>query len=654
MNLKDVPIAGKFLLIMAAFAVFVLGATFFSASRISMISGRYGALASGQEIGALQTARASRAAQNLRASIADLLIAKDATQNRAAAAEIETAKASLTEELARGRKADPADTETFDNIQTEVQSVMSACAGARQLAAAATTDAAVLESQAVFLRDCSPRFGSLTKEIHDKVDAMTTAAAKSAQQLAATSRATVMITWTVTLAGLALVIAGGFVIARRTISAPINQLSSVMARLARGEFKTEVPDANRQDELGAMSRAVQVFKDAGLEKLRLEAEAAATRAAAEEERARNETARARAAQEQAQVVQGLASGLSRLAAGDLAQSLDQTFAADYEGLRADYNTAVSKLRGAMTEVVDKTGALRSGANEISSASDDLSRRTEQQAANLEETAAALDEITSTVKMTAEGADQARTLVSQARIDAERSGHVVSRAVQAMDSIEASSKQIGQIIGVIDEIAFQTNLLALNAGVEAARAGDAGRGFAVVASEVRALAQRSAEAAKEIKALIMSSDGHVKSGVELVSETGKALARIMEQVTQINAVVVEIAASAQEQSTGLSQVNAAVNQMDQVTQQNAAMVEESTAAAANLKHETDHLAQLIGRFKTGAAATAVTRQASAPTAAPTPAARTRTALRTSAASGRGGAALAPREAPAADAEGWEEF
>ena len=211
-----------------------------------------------------------------------------------------------------------------------------------------------------------------------------------------------------------------------------------------------------------------------------------------------------------------------------------------------------------------------------------------------------------MRKTAEGAKEARDAVGSARADAERSGVVVRDAVAAMSEIESSAQQISQIIGVIDEIAFQTNLLALNAGVEAARAGDAGRGFAVVASEVRALAQRSADAAKEIKALISASSQQVERGVDLVGETGKVLERIVTQVTQINGVVTEIAASAEEQSTGLQEVNTAVNQMDQVTQQNAAMVEEATAASHALTQEADTLSRLIARFELGA-----TPQAAAP-------------------------------------------
>jgi methyl-accepting chemotaxis protein len=299
---------------------------------------------------------------------------------------------------------------------------------------------------------------------------------------------------------------------------------------------------------------------------------------------------------QAVVVQSLATGLERLSQGDLTYRLDAAFAVEYEKLRADFNAAMSQLQETMRVVSGNAGEIRSGTGEISQAADDLSRRTEQQAASLEETAAALDEITATVRKTAEGAAHARGVVSTAKGDAERSGEIVANAVAAMSEIEKSADKISQIIGVIDEIAFQTNLLALNAGVEAARAGEAGRGFAVVASEVRALAQRSAQAAKEIKALISASTTQVASGVNLVGETGEALDRIAAQVAEINGIVAEIAASASEQATGLAEVNTAVNQMDQVTQQNAAMVEQTTAASHALAHQAEELARLIGRFQ----------------------------------------------------------
>ena len=317
--------------------------------------------------------------------------------------------------------------------------------------------------------------------------------------------------------------------------------------------------------------------------------------AVELERQRAEQERQAVAEEQNHVVTVLAEGLGRLARGDLTAPITAPFGGAYQQLKADFNETVSALHLAMSSISESTGGLRGGADEISSASDNLSRRTEQQAASLEETAAALDQVTATVRRSAEAARHASGAASDARTDAGRSGEVVREAVAAMGEIDESSGKITQIIGVIDEIAFQTNLLALNAGVEAARAGEAGKGFAVVAQEVRALAQRSAEAAKEIKALIISSTEQVSRGVRLVGDTGRALDGILAKVADIDTLLVQIAGSAQEQSVGLSQVNASINQMDQVTQQNAAMVEQVTAAAANLRAEAGALAALVGRF-----------------------------------------------------------
>ena len=302
--------------------------------------------------------------------------------------------------------------------------------------------------------------------------------------------------------------------------------------------------------------------------------------------------------ERVRAVNEIGAGLERLANNNLETRIEKAFNPEFEKLRFDFNSAVEKVRSALLHIADSTNAIHSGTQEIATAADDLSRRTEQQAASLEETAAALNEITTTAKKAAEGALHARDVVAAADEDAKRSAVVVRQAVEAIDTIAKSAQQISQIIGVIDEIAFQTNLLALNAGVEAARAGDAGRGFAVVASEVRALAQRSAEAAKEIKSLIMTSSTQVEHGVKLVNETGSSLERIMEQVTEISAIVSQIAAGAKEQSIGLAEVNTAITQMDQVTQQNAAMVEETTAASHSLTQETDQLSSLIGQFQIG--------------------------------------------------------
>ena len=299
------------------------------------------------------------------------------------------------------------------------------------------------------------------------------------------------------------------------ISRPMNAMTTTMRALAAGDHHVTVPAIGQGDEIGDMAAAVQVFKEAALAKIRLEGEASGARRLTEEERGRSADALAGASQQQTQVMQAIGAGLKRLSAGELVFRIADRFPSEYEQLRDDFNEAMANLQETMKVVAANASAIGSGTAEISTAADDLSRRTEQQAASLEETASALDEITATVRKTAQGAKHARQVVSTAKSNAEHSGQVVRQAVEAMSGIEKSSNEITQIIGVIDEIAFQTNLLALNAGVEAARAGDAGRGFAVVASEVRALAQRSAEAAKEIKALISTSSVQVEQGVQLV-------------------------------------------------------------------------------------------------------------------------------------------
>jgi methyl-accepting chemotaxis protein len=442
----------------------------------------------------------------------------------------------------------------------------------------------------------------------------------------------------------------------RSIKNPIISLTNAVGSLARGDLSVAIPYAEDPNEVGEMARSVAVFKDNALERQRLEAEAAENRAAAEAERERRAAEQARIAAEQAEAVRRLGAALKNLAAGDLTVRLSDGFAEAYAQIRDDFNDSIDKLKETMLAVVSSTGAIESGTREISTASDDLSKRTEQQAASLEETAAALDEITATVKKSAEGASHARAVAAAADEDAKKSAVVVREAVEAMQTIAKSSTQISQIIGVIDEIAFQTNLLALNAGVEAARAGEAGRGFAVVASEVRALAQRSAEAAKEIKGLISASTSQVDHGVRLVAETGASLERIMAQVGEVNGIVAQIAAGAQEQATGLQQVNTAINQMDQVTQQNAAMVQESTAASHSLSKETSQLSGLVGQFQVGGVADGALRrelQKVAAHAFPQPAKTPQATAATLERPARPKRAAAGGAARGGDA-GWEEF
>jgi methyl-accepting chemotaxis protein len=352
----------------------------------------------------------------------------------------------------------------------------------------------------------------------------------------------------------------------------------------RRDLDAATAEQARQQELQRETerRLAEEQRQAGEERMR-----------ANEARTREEQA---AAAVQRQVVQSLARGLSALSEGDLTVQLTETFAGEYEAVRTDFNATVSRLRSTVGGIVQASEAIRSGTREVSHASNDMARRTEAQAASLEETVAALAGITATVRATAEGAGQVHTSMADAKAEAERGGAVVGEAVAAMNEIEGSAHEIAKIIGIINEISFQTNLLALNAGVEAARAGDAGKGFAVVASEVRSLAQRSADAAREIKALIEASSRQVERGVGLVGDTGEALQTILARVGAVSQVVSTIAASARDQAASLAEVNTAVRSIDQATQQNAAMVEEATAATETLARETDELARMTSAFR----------------------------------------------------------
>ncbi|WP_244487638.1 MULTISPECIES: methyl-accepting chemotaxis protein [unclassified Aureimonas] len=343
-------------------------------------------------------------------------------------------------------------------------------------------------------------------------------------------------------------------------------------------------------------------------------------------------------------VSEVGAALVDLADGKLGRRITSQFPRELDAIRVDFNRAAETLGDAISQVGETSGVIRTGLEEINVASADLAQRTEQQAATLEETVAALAEVMRGVTGTANAAGNARTRAADAMKCAENGVTVVTEAIAAMDQIETSSVKIGNIIGVIDEIAFQTNLLALNAGVEAARAGEAGRGFAVVAQEVRGLAQRSADAAKEIKGLISTSSAQVAQGVKLAVASGKSLEEIVSGVTAMHEMADDIARSSKEQAVSLREVTAAADQMDKITQQNAAMVEEATAAAQSLQHETNTLTRMMDRFGAG----------SAPDAAPSPRRRAvpprpMPARRT----GRGSMALADRvdEAPE---EGWGEF
>jgi methyl-accepting chemotaxis protein len=502
-------------------------------------------------------------------------------------------------------------------------------------------------AQAIKLMDSvDTELQALTKDLLAFNEGVLSGNKRLSEDLSAQAQQTI---WTLIIVG-ALALGGGVVfsmwLSNRNISRPIAKLSEQMDGVAGGDLNVEIAGLQRGDEIGAMARALGQFKDAALEKRRRDAASEEERRRSQEEQRRVEEEAIR--RERELVVTSIGAGLAKLSAKDLTYRMTDHIPDAYRQLQDDFNSAIAQLEAAMTEVTGGAESMGSTAEQIAGAADELSKRTEQQAAALEETTAALGEITNTVKRAADGASHASSIVGTTKSEAEKSGEIVRRAVEAIGRIEKSSQGIGQIIGVIDEIAFQTNLLALNAGVEAARAGEAGKGFAVVASEVRALAQRSAEAAKEIKALIAASTSEVGQGVDLVGQTVKALEKIVTQVVEIDRLVAEIADGSKNQATGLAEINTAIGQMDANTQKNAAMVEETTAATSEMRREAAELVRSIGTFQLARSASAPARASSARASK----SKMTPALKTTARAG-GGAAVRKADAAPVD-DSWEEF
>jgi methyl-accepting chemotaxis protein len=444
--------------------------------------------------------------------------------------------------------------------------------------------------------------------------------------------------WLVTITTIAMLLVSGAlaVIVALSITRPVARIVGSMSTLAAGDTSIEIPDVKRGDEIGTMAQATLKFRDAAIEKARLEAEtaerdrrAAAERAAAEAkimnefEAAVGGIVKAALTGDFSQrvsldgkqgVIRNLAESMNALCdnvgqvlkdmgvmLGALAEgNLTRRIEADYQGmfgtLKDNANTTATRLSETIGKIKAAAGEVANASAEISTSTRDLSQRTEEQASSLEQTSASMEEISATVKKNAESAQQANQSAASTREVAARGGEVVAQAVEAMSRIEESSRKISDIISVIDEIARQTNLLALNAAVEAARAGDAGRGFAVVASEVRSLAQRSSQAAKDITDLINNSTSQVKDGVELVNRAGEQLREIVSSINSVAAIVSDIASASAEQASGIDQVNKALTQMDEVTQQNSALVEENAATARTLEQQSQAMDQQVGFFR----------------------------------------------------------
>ena len=396
----------------------------------------------------------------------------------------------------------------------------------------------------------------------------------------------------------------------RGISGPLNNVHAALKAVAEEDVSIAIPHIGMNNEVGMMAKATQSLQEKIRERHAMSDREAAQQLALESERENNQRQQQDEAALQARVVATIGQALEMIARGDLTvrcADLGQKYAA----LRDNFNDALSHLEAAMAKVSAKGTDIGTSKEEIRRASNELSQRTERQAASLEETSAALDELTVAVRQTADGAHEASKRVHSVSTEANHSDAIVTQAIEAMSGIEKSSSEITKIIGVIDEIAFQTNLLALNAGVEAARAGESGKGFAVVAQEVRQLAQRTADAAKEIKNLISQSSTQVNQGVGIVSSTGEALNDMISRIDIINRFVADIAAAARDQATGVNEVSVAIRSMGEITQQNSGMVEHTSAETRRLKDEVENLIELLRRFRAradGRSAVAVRRAA----------------------------------------------
>lgn len=398
-----------------------------------------------------------------------------------------------------------------------------------------------------------------------------------------------------TIAGIVIAILAGAALVS-TLKGPIGQITRAMRRLADGYLDTRISGEGRADEIGDMARALGVFKENAMSKIRIEVESEEQRAAAEAERARNDLEKQTLDAQIEFAVNSLAAGLGRLACGDLSRQIETPFTGRLEQLRQDFNISLNRLQDTLCQIRTNAVSIQRSGSEMLQSADTLAKRTESQAASLEETAAAVEQITSTVRSSAERAHEANLVVGETKRSADNSASVVSGAIAAMGRIEDASRQIEQIVDVIEDIAFQTNLLALNAGIEAARAGEAGKGFAVVAQEVRELAQRSASSAHEIKGLIDRSTREVSAGFRLVQETGSVLASIGDQISTVDGHVHVMATASRDQATALHEVNGSVNQMDQMTQLNASMVDLTASASRKLAAEADTLVALVEQFR----------------------------------------------------------
>ncbi|WP_186418697.1 methyl-accepting chemotaxis protein [Bosea sp. CS1GBMeth4] len=597
---QDLRIRFKLAIPMLVMGAIGIGSAVYGAVEFGRIEKTYSDLISQRAAAILDSARAASAMSEIVGNLYQAIAYPEfMKQNATSIEKVKSAYAASLQALVEAKISFPQRAESFDELSRRLQA---AKADIDQIIAQAARDEDLpaLSIMSQLDRTISEIAGAAAK-VNDEIRQDTEA---TSEALAGAARRVNLIAIGLSVAGTLLGLLGGALLTARAITRPLERLKLRMGQIASGDHAVEVEGQDRRDEVGEMARAVQVFKENGLAVQRLEGETEAGRAAAERQRLAIEAERAAAAEaqqrlatEQAVVVRALAGGLTRLSQGDLGVRIEEEVAADYVALKQDFNNAVAHLAQTITTIQATAVEVGNAAREINSGADDLSKRTEEQASSLEETAATTEQLAASVKASAQASRQAVALANEATEVAVDGGAVAGRAVDAMSRIEQASRRITDITSVIDEIAFQTNLLALNAAVEAARAGDAGKGFAVVASEVRTLAQRSAEAAKDITALIDQSGVEVEQGVGLVRAAGEALSRIVEASKKVSATVSDISAAAAEQAHGIDEMSQAVAHMDEMTQANAALAEESAASASTLSGQIGRLNELVARFHT---------------------------------------------------------
>ena len=610
LKFSDIGILWKVLTLVGVLSAVSIGGAVYSTNRMSYINDRYGELLDGFGNANLAMARANRNLVYVDRSIYRLLAETAEDKKKEASEEALDSVGYFQKQIKAATRALPDQATKISEIGERLGAVMSGeCADVLHLGLSTDPTDSKTASQRMH-EVCDPALNKAMLDISALTNKLVKASDEASDRTLEITNETIRDTYIFIFVSLFAIAGLAAYLAMTGITKPIKAIAETLEKLSRGRMDIEIPGTQRRDEVGMIANAALRFRDQSQETLRIRqaADDAAANEAARAERDNQE--KSRGAAELTSVVQRLGGALKSLADGDLATTLEGPFSGAYASLRDDFNAAVEKLNGAIGSVAATARVIEAGSEQILTASEDLARRGERQAATLQESNAAMRELERAVSYTAEASTKTKSIISATQVEATASIDVVRGTEQAIERVKGSSEKIRAIIGVIDEIAFQTNLLALNAGVEAARAGDAGRGFAVVASEVRALAQRSADAAKEIKTLISQSVNEVATGVHMVKATGTTFDRIKTQVSIVDGGIADIAGKAVDQSNMLKKVNSALTEIDETTQQNASMAEQATAACRSLSQQCAQLGQLVGKFRLRDAAVAQLRSARA--------------------------------------------